>query len=149
MGASTTPGVVTSVTNGTPAYAGGVTQRPASPAPLVTAASLAAVEGVVIILLAVLEIASLTGERLTMGLTTSLFFALYGGLLVACGWAITHGGTWARGPILLAQLIQLGLAWNLRGGDTLLVSLGIGVVALVVIAGIIHPQSIEAIESQR
>ena len=59
-----------------------MTQRPASPAPLVTSASLAAVEGVVILLLAVLEIASLTGGRLTMGLTTTLFFAAYGGLLL-------------------------------------------------------------------
>jgi hypothetical protein len=126
-----------------------VTQRPSSPAPLVTSASLAAVEGVVIIALAVLEIASLTGGRLTMGLTTTLFFALYGGLLVLCAWAITHGGTWARGPILLAQLIQLGLAWNLRGGETTLVSVLIGVVALVTIAGIVHPQSVEALESQR
>jgi hypothetical protein len=126
-----------------------MTQRPASPAPLVTAASLAAVEGVVVIALAVLEIASLTGGRLTMGLTTTLFFALYGGLLLVCAWAITHGGTWARGPILLAQLIQLGLAWNLRGGETTLISVVIGVVALVAIAGIVHPRSVEAIESQR
>jgi hypothetical protein len=126
-----------------------MTQRPASPAPLVTAASLAAVEGVVIIALAVLEIASLTGGRLTMGLTTTLFFALYGGLLLVCAWAITHGGTWARGPILLAQLIQLGLAWNLRGGETTPISLVIGIVALVAIAGIVHPRSVEAIESQR
>lgn len=126
-----------------------MTQRPTSPAPLVTAASLAAVEGVVIIALAVLEIASLTGGRLTMGLTTTLFFAMYGGLLLVCAWVITHGGSWARGPILLAQLIQLGLAWNLRGGETTLVSLVIGVVALVTIAGIIHPRSVEALESQR
>jgi hypothetical protein len=126
-----------------------VTQRPTSPAPLVTAASLAAVEGVVIIALAVLEIASLTGGRLTMGLATTLFFAMYGGLLLVCAWVITHGGSWARGPILLAQLIQLGLAWNLRGGETTLVSLVIGVVALVTIAGIIHPRSVEALESQR
>ena len=124
-------------------------QRAATPAPLVTAASLAAVEGVVIVLLAVLEAASLTGGRLTMGLTTTLFFALYGGLLVVCAWLITRGGAWARGPILLAQLIQLGLAWNLRGGDTTLLSLGIGVVALVVVAGLVHPQSIEALESRR
>lgn len=126
-----------------------MTQRPTSPAPLVTAASLAAVEGVVIIALAVLEIASLTGGRVTMGLTTTLFFAMYGGLLLVCAWVITHGGSWARGPILLAQLIQLGLAWNLRGGETTLVSLVIGVVALVTIAGIIHPRSVEALESQR
>ncbi|WP_156411732.1 hypothetical protein [Nocardioides sp. Soil805] len=126
-----------------------MTQRPPSPAPLVTAASLAALEGVVILALAVLEVASLTGGRLTMGLTTTLFFAAYGGFLLVCAWAITHGGAWARGPILLAQLIQLGLAWNLRGGATTVLSLGIGIVALVVIAGIIHPRSIEALESQR
>ena len=126
-----------------------MTQRPASPAPLVTAASLAAVEGVVIIALAVLEIASLTGGRLTMGLTTTLFFAMYGGLLLVCAWVITHGGAWARGPILLAQLIQLGLAWNLRGGETTLGAVVIGIVALVAIAGIVHPQSVEALESQR
>ena len=76
-------------------------------------------------------------------------FAAYGGLLLVCAWAITHGGAWARGPILLAQLIQLGLAWNLRGGETTLVAVVIGIVALVAIAGIVHPQSIEALESQR
>ena len=95
--------------------------------------------------LAVLEIASLTGGRLTMGLTTALFFAAFGVLLMACGWLITHGRTWARGPILLAQLMGLGLAWNLRGGDTTLVSVAIAVAALIVLVGMLHPASIEAI----
>ena len=123
-----------------------MTQRPTSPAPLVTAASLAAVEGVVIIALAVLEIASLTGGRLTMGLTTTLFFAMYGGLLLVCAWVITHGGSWARGPILLAQLIQLGLAWNLWAGSTKPLSAGLAVVALVVVAGLLHPATTQVLE---
>ena len=79
-----------------------------------------------------------------MGLTTAVFFAAFGVLLMACGWLITRGHTWARGPILLAQLIGLGLAWNLRGGETTLVSVAIAVVALIVIAGMLHPASIEA-----
>ncbi|WP_108345088.1 hypothetical protein [Nocardioides currus] len=124
-------------------------ERPAgAPAPLVTAAAVTAVEGLLLLALAVLEIASLTGGRLTMGLTTSLFFAAFGALLVACGWLITHGHTWARGPILLAQLIALGLAWNLRGGETTIISVALGIVALVVIAGMLHPQTIEAINRQ-
>jgi hypothetical protein len=111
----------------------------------VAAASVTAVEGLVLLGLAVLEIASLTGGRLTMGFTTALFFAAFGLLLMACGWLITRGHTWARGPILLAQLIALGLAWNFRGGDTTILSIAIGVVALVVIAGMLHPATIEAL----
>jgi len=118
---------------------------PSAPPPLVTAASVTAVEGLVLLALAVLELASLTGGRLTMGLTTAVFFAAFGVLLMACGWLITRGHTWARGPILLAQLIGLGLAWNLRGGETTIVSVAIAVVALIVIAGMLHPASIEAI----
>lgn len=118
---------------------------PSAPPPLVTAASVTAVEGLVLLALAALEMASLTGGRVTMGLTTAVFFAAFGLLLIACGWLITRGHTWARGPILLAQLIGLGLAWNLRGGETTLVSVGIAVVALIVIAGMLHPASIAAI----
>jgi hypothetical protein len=117
---------------------------PTAPPPLLTAASVTAVEGLVLVALAVLEIASLTGGRLTMGLTTAVFFAAFGVLLMACGWLITRGHTWARGPILLAQLMGLGLAWNLRGGETTIISVAIVIVALIVIAGMLHPASIQA-----
>lgn len=118
---------------------------PTAPPPLVAAASIVAVEGFALVALAVLEIASLTGGRLTMGLTTAVFFAAFGVLLMACGWLITRGHTWARGPILLAQLIGLGLAWNLRGGETTIISVAIGVVAVIVLAGMLHPASIDAL----
>ncbi|HEX8779640.1 MAG TPA: hypothetical protein VF728_00530 [Nocardioides sp.] len=117
-----------------------------NPAPLTTAASLVAVEGLVILLLAGAELVSLTSGRLTMGLTTAAFFAAYGVGLVWCAWAITRRVTWARGPILLAQLIQLGLAWNFWGGETTLVSVVIGLVAVVALAGMLHPASLEALE---
>lgn len=118
---------------------------PSAPPPLVTAASITAVEGLVLVALAVLELANLTGGRVTMGLTTAVFFAAFGVLLVGCGWLITRGHTWPRGPILLAQLIGLGLAWNLRGGETTVVAVVLAVVALIVLAGMLHPASIEAI----
>ena len=70
---------------------------PSAPPPLVTAASVTAVEGLVLLALAVLEIASLTGGRLTMGLTTALFFAAFGLLLMACGWLITRRAHLGRG----------------------------------------------------
>ncbi|PVG83303.1 hypothetical protein DDE18_08380 [Nocardioides gansuensis] len=119
------------------------------PPPLVTAASLVAVEALLVVLFAVAELANVSSQRLTMGLTTSLFFAAYGAGLGLCAWALTRRRAWARGPVLLAQLIWLGLAWNFRGGDTLLVAIGLAVVAVVVIAGLLHPASMEALDSDR
>jgi hypothetical protein len=48
--------------------------------------------------------------------------------------------------VLLTQLIGLGLAWNFRGHDTLPVAVGLVVVAVVVLAGLLHPRSIDALE---
>ena len=116
-----------------------------NPAPLVVAASLAAVEGVLLLMYAVLEIASLSSQRVTMGLTTSVFFAAYGGGLLLLAWQITRGRGWARSPMLLAQLIQLGLAFSFWGGATTWVALCLAVVALVVVAGLLHPASMETL----
>ena len=121
---------------------------PSAPPPLVMAASVAAVEGLMLVALALLELFSLSSSRLTMGLTTAAFFAAFGVLLIVCGWVVTRGQTWARGPILMAQLIGLGLAWNLRGGQTTLVAVAIVVVAVVVIAGLLHPASVEALNAE-
>jgi hypothetical protein len=94
----------------------------------------------------VLEIASLSPGRVTMGLTTAAFFAAYGALLVFCGWQLTRGSAWARSPVLLAQLIQVGLAWSFRTGGTLAVAIGLAVLAAVVVAGLFHPASMRALD---
>jgi len=119
-----------------------------TPAPLLTAASLAAVEGGFMAVLAVLELAALSEGRVTMGLTTAVFFAGYGAALVLCAGAVLRRHGWARGPILLAQLIQLGVAWSFRGDQTTAVAVAIAVVAAVVIAGIVHPASIDALAGE-
>jgi len=117
-----------------------------APAPLVVAASLAAVEGLVIGVYGLLELFSVTPGRVTMGVTTAVFFVAYGALLVFCGWQLTRRAAWARGPVLLAQLIQLGLAWNFRDGDTLPVAIGLALVSVVVLAGLFHPASMRALD---
>jgi len=120
--------------------------RFAAPAPLVVAASLAAVEGLVIGVLGLVELVNLSSGRVTMGVTTAGFFASYGALLVFCGWQLTRGTAWARGPVLLAQLIQLGLAWNFREGETLPVAVVLAIAAAVVLAGLFHPASMRALD---
>ncbi|MDP2775060.1 MAG: hypothetical protein Q8O61_16020 [Nocardioides sp.] len=117
---------------------------PANPPPLLVAASLVAVQGLLLVLFAVLEAASISSERLSMGVSTSVFFLAYGAALLGCAWALTRQHVWARGPVLLTQLIQLGLAWNLR--DVPAASVPMAVVALIVVAGMLHPATQAVLE---
>jgi len=122
------------------------TQAFAAPPPLVVAASLAAVEGLVIGGYGVLELVSLSSGRVMMGVTTAMFFAAFAAGLLFCAWQLTRGMPWARSPLVLTQLIQLGLAWNFRDGGTLPVAIGLALVAAVVLAGLFHPASMRALD---
>jgi hypothetical protein len=112
---------------------------------LIAAASLVAIEALVLLGYAVLELANVSSDRVAVAVTTSLFFAAYGVLLLASARAVTQGQSWGRSPIVLAQLIQLGVAWSFRGDDTALVALALAGVALVVLAGLFAPSSIDAL----
>jgi hypothetical protein len=119
------------------------------PSPLVVAASLAAVEGLVLLAYAVLEAAHVHQDRVAMGVTTALFFAVLGAGLVACAWLVVRGRSWARSPIVVAQVMFLGLAWNFLGGATTWVSIALALVAVVVLVGLLHPASIDALTHDR
>ncbi len=117
------------------------------PAPLVVAASLAGVEAVILASLGILELASLRLARLTMGATTALFFVAAAAGLAWCAWSLWRVRRWARGPVVMTQLICLGLAWNFWARETKPISIGLALVALVVIAGLLHPESTAALEA--
>ncbi|MGC4111071.1 MAG: hypothetical protein QM747_11755 [Nocardioides sp.] len=119
------------------------------PPPLVVAAALTAVEGALVLVYAVLEAANVHADRVTMGVTTAVFFAALGAGLVACAWFLVRGRTWARSPVIVAQIMSLGLAWNFVGGSTTWLSVVLGVVGLVVLAGLLHPASLEALGDRR
>jgi len=112
---------------------------------LVVAASLASVEGLLVLAYGVLLAADVHADRAAMGVTTSLFFILLGALITACAWYVVRRRTWARSPIVVAQVMALGLAWNFIGGDTTWVSVVLAVVAAVVLLGLLHPASVEAL----
>ena len=120
-----------------------------SPAPLVVAASLAAVEGLLVVIYGVLLAADVHADRAAMGITTSLFFVLLGGLMILCAWYVVRGRTWGRSPIVVAQVMALGLAWNFLGGSTTWVSVVLAVIAVVVLVGLLHPASVEALADGR
>lgn len=119
--------------------------REDTPPPLVVAASLTAVEGLVLVLLAVAEAAHLTAGRVTMNVTTTGFFLLLGAALLLCAWGLHRLATWARSPVVLAQLIALGVAWSFRGGERVWVGVALAVTAAIVLAGVFHPASTQAL----
>ena len=119
------------------------TPSEAPPAPLTVAVSLTAIEGLVLVMLGILEVASSSSSRLALAITTTVFFIGYGVALGFCAWSAYRGSSWARSPIVLTQLIQLGVAWSFRGDPTTLLAVGLTVIALIVIAGMLHPASVD------
>jgi hypothetical protein len=117
------------------------THRPAS---LSVAVGLVAVEALALVVVAVLELAHLSGDRLTMGVTTTLFFLVYAAALLACCYGLFRLVSWARSPVVLAQLIQLGVAWSWRATPAVAVPLGLLSVAALV--ALFAPASIAALE---
>jgi hypothetical protein len=113
------------------------------PRPLAVAASLVAVQGVVLVMLAVVELADLSADRRAMGLSTAGFFAGYGVVLTVAAFGLWRTAAWSRGPALITQLIWLGIAWTLR--EHVLVAVFLAATALVVLAGLLHPDSVRVL----
>ena len=102
-------------------------------------------EGLFMVGYGVLEAVNVSSARLAMGATTAFFFAVYGVGLVVGAWAVTHGRIVARSPLVLAQLLQLGVAWGFWGGETSAVALALAIPAVLALAGLLHPASISAL----
>jgi hypothetical protein len=111
----------------------------------VVATSLAAVEGAMLVLYGVVELAAVEGAKAVMGVSTALFFLVYGVGLVFCAWKTHRLQSWARSPVVMAQLIQLGVAWSFWGGSSTPAAVALALVALVVLVGIFHPDSLAAL----
>ena len=117
----------------------------AAPTPLKVAGALVLLESLTLVVLSVAELFNLTAERATMGVSTSLFFVVYAVAIALCAWRLTLLDSWARSPVVLAQLIQLGVAWSFRSGATTAVSALLTVLAVVVLVGVFHPASLRAL----
>ena len=116
---------------------------------LVMSAVLVAGQGLFFVAYALLELLHLSTSRLALGVTTSIFFATYGGLLLACAYAFTRTEAWARSPVVLAQFITLLVAWGFRGGATTVIAVGVATIALTTLVGVFAPASAEAMAENR
>jgi peptidoglycan/LPS O-acetylase OafA/YrhL len=109
------------------------------------AAALVGLEALAVVALAVAELFALDSDRLSLGITNAIFFSAYGAALAFAGWGLSRVRRWSRGPIVLAQLIQLGVAYSFRGGSTTWVAIVLAVVAIAVLVVILSPSSTEAL----
>jgi len=112
---------------------------------LLLAAGLAALEAVALLVLAVLQFVGLGEGSVGAGVAWAVFFVLCAIGLAWCARGLAQQNSWARAPIVLVQLIMLGLAWDGRHRVALAVALLLA--AVVALVGIFHPASISALES--
>lgn len=122
--------------------------RPADgpPLPLVVAVLVVGLEAVLLVGYGLAQVPAFTTGRATMVATSVVFFVVYGGALGWFAWLLHRLRSWTRAPVVLAQLIQIGVAWSFRGGSTSLLAAGLLALAVVVLVGIFHPASLRAVE---
>lgn len=114
--------------------------RPAPDRGLRLAAALVGAEAAALLAVAVAELAALSGDRIGLGLGTTLFFVLCGSVIGWGAWGLWRGLGAARGPVVAAQLIQLGLAWSTRSEVPLVAALLAGC-AFAVLALVLRPSA--------
>lgn len=110
---------------------------------LLTACALVTIEAVALFGIAITEIASTSSERIGLGVSTAVFFVLIGLGLGVAAYGLWRRIRWARGPVVFVQLIQLGLAWNVR--DEQLIAVVLLAVAVVVLAAVLAPAATAAL----
>ena len=119
--------------------------RGSLPPPLSVAVSLTFLEVFALVLEGLSLLPNLSGERVAMGVTSVAFFLIYGAALAWCAWNLRRLRSWARSPVVLAQLIQVLTATSFWGGGTTYVAVAGILVGVVVLAGIFHPDSLAAL----
>jgi hypothetical protein len=112
---------------------------------LKAAAAVITAEGVLSGVLGVIEAFSLDGDRLGQGVTSALFLVLYGAGLLYVGRGLARAARWSRGPAVLTQLIQLGVAWSFWGHSTSWLAVLLGLAAAAVLVAIFLPDSTRAL----
>ncbi len=115
------------------------------PPPLSVAASLTLVEALLLVAFGVTVAFNGSPDKFALDATTVAFFLLYGGILAWCAWSLRRLRSWARSPVVLAQLIQVLTATSFWGGDYRPAAVVAILVGVVVLAGIFHPDSIAAL----
>jgi peptidoglycan/LPS O-acetylase OafA/YrhL len=113
------------------------------------AAVVVGLEALALIAIGVSEAFHIDADRVGLGITNVVFFLLYGGLLLLCARGLLGARSWSRSPIVLTQLIQLGVAWSFVGGETTWVAILLAVPALGVLGVMLAPSTTDVLYGRR
>ena len=111
------------------------------PVTLIVAATLLALEAVIALAYAVIEIAQVRITQTGLGIGVTIMMACFGLLLLLVARGVFLGKRWSRGPAVATQLILLPIAWSFKGGSTTWVSVVLAALAIAVLVGVLHPRS--------
>ena len=111
------------------------------PFTIVMAAALLALEALIGLGYAAIEVSQVRMSRAAVGVGVAILMAGFGLLLLVVARGVFRGRPWSRGPAVATQLILLPIAWSFRGGVTTWVSVVLAVLAIAVLVGVLHPRS--------
>ena len=118
-----------------------------APLPLLGAALVAVLEGVAMVVGAVINLVDIEPGHRSLAIGIAVVFTAYAVLLILAGIGLVRLRTWARGPVLFSQLVVLLTAWGSR--HVPLAAVALAVAGVAAIAGLVHPSSIAALEASR
>jgi hypothetical protein len=118
-----------------------------SPSAVRQAAVATALEGVTLVVVAVVLVVRAIGgaqERSISGYGTAGWFVIMGTAVLAAAWAMWTGRRWGRGIAVFAQLLLLGVAWYVAvGSQRWAYGVPIAVVALVTLVLLFSPSTVQ------
>jgi hypothetical protein len=111
------------------------------PLTIVLAAAALALEALIALGYAALEIGQIQMSRAVVGVGVTILMACFGLFLLLVARNVLRGRRWSRGPAVATQLILLPLALSFAGGGTTWVSVVLAILAIAVLVGVLHPRS--------
>jgi hypothetical protein len=111
------------------------------PPTIVVAAVVLALEALMALAYAALEIGQVRMSRAVVGVGVTILMACFGLFLLFVARSVFRGKRWSRGPAVANQLILLPLALSFVGGRTTWVAVVLAALAIGVLVAVLHPRS--------
>lgn len=112
------------------------------------AAVIVLAEALACVVLAVIGVLDLNGDSAGSGIGVSVILAVYGGFQAWAAWRVTQGDQWARSPLVVTQIIQLIIAFNLAD-IPVWINVLVGAAAVATLACLLAPPVTRALSSDR
>ena len=109
--------------------------------PLKVAATVLALEALVTVGFAIVQLLFLEPLGATSAIVTAVVVLGYAAALGFVAYGVARGRRWSRAPAIATQLVQLPVAWGLRSDPTTPIALAMGTASALVVVCLLLPSS--------